>query len=99
MPAGRYARAALRHAGLHLDEDGPASAELALHGVNGSNVRTALEWVASGNARMGIVYATDAAVKPRVKVAFTFTPDSHPPIECFLAARGSARACPASAPA
>jgi molybdate transport system substrate-binding protein len=44
------------------------------------NVRAALTLVARGEAALGIVYATDAKVEPRVKVVGTFPADSHPPI-------------------
>lgn len=72
VPAGKYGRAALGSFGV-------------LEGmkhriVSGENVRTVLGWVATGEAEAGIVYATDAKVEPRVKVAFTFPPASHPPI-------------------
>jgi len=45
-----------------------------------SDVRTALAFVARGEAALGIVYATDAAAEPAVKVVATFPDDSHPPI-------------------
>ncbi|MCB9759834.1 MAG: molybdate ABC transporter substrate-binding protein [Alphaproteobacteria bacterium] len=72
VPAGRYARASLEALGLL-----PA---LAPRLVSGDNVRTALAWVARGEVDAGLVYATDAAVEPAVKVAFAMPEDSHPPI-------------------
>ncbi len=45
-----------------------------------SDVRTALAFVARGEAALGIVYATDAAAEPAVKIVATFPDDSHPPI-------------------
>ena len=72
VPAGRYGRDALTHLG--------ALAPVADRVVNGDNVRAVLGWVASGEADAGIVYATDAAVEPRVEIAFGFPPDSHAPI-------------------
>ncbi len=43
-------------------------------------VRAALALVSRGEAPLGIVYKTDAAVDPNVKVIGTFPDDSHPPI-------------------
>ena len=72
VPAGVYARAALSRMG--------AWDALAPRVVRGESVRTALAWVASGEADAGVVYATDARVEPRVRVAFTLPEDAHPPI-------------------
>ena len=44
------------------------------------NVRTALAYVARGEAPLGVVYATDARAEPRVRVVGTFPASSHPPI-------------------
>jgi molybdate transport system substrate-binding protein len=44
------------------------------------NVRAALTLVARGEAVLGIVYATDAKIEPKVKIIGTFPADSHPPI-------------------
>ena len=44
------------------------------------NVRAALALVARGEAKYGIVYATDAKSEPKVTVVGTFPADSHPPI-------------------
>ena len=72
VPVGRYARLALRKLGLWTAlERRIAPAE---------NVRTALAYVARGEAPLGIVYATDAAAEPKVKVVATFPAESHPPI-------------------
>ena len=70
VPAGRYAAAALG--------SGIAGAKDRI--VRGDSVRAVLGWVAAGEADAGVVYATDARAEPRVAVAFTFAPDSHPPI-------------------
>jgi molybdate transport system substrate-binding protein len=72
VPAGQYGKAALEHLGLWQSvEPDVAQAD---------NVRAALALVATGEAPYGIVYATDAAVEPAVRVAGTFPEDSHPPI-------------------
>jgi molybdate transport system substrate-binding protein len=44
------------------------------------NVRAALLLVARGEAPLGIVYATDAAIEPGVRVVAAFPPATHPPI-------------------
>jgi molybdate transport system substrate-binding protein len=43
-------------------------------------VRAALLFVSRGEAPLGIVYQTDAAADPSVKVVGTFPEDTHPPI-------------------
>lgn len=72
VPAGRYAKAALRSLGL-WDAVEPKA-------VRAEHSRVALRWVALGEAEAGIVYATDAAIEPRVRTAFVFPEKSHPPI-------------------
>ena len=72
VPVGRYAKAALTSLGVWDS----VSARI----VRADNVRTALQFVARGEAPLGIVYATDAAAEPKVKVVATFPQDSHPPI-------------------
>lgn len=81
VPAGRYARQALQAMGLW-------------HGVRGhlaqtDSVRAALAFVARGEAPLGIVYATDARVEPRVVVVARFPPGSHAPVR-YPVARASA---------
>ena len=72
VPAGKYGKAALEKLGAWDGvKDRVAQAE---------NVRAALLLVARGEAPLGIVYATDAAADPNVRVAGTFPADSHPPI-------------------
>ena len=44
------------------------------------NVRAALLLVSRRDAPLGIVYATDAAADPGVKIAGVFPEDTHPPI-------------------
>ena len=72
VPAGRYGKAALEWLG--------AWNSVATRVVQSENVRLALAFVARGEAPAGIVYATDAAAEPGVKVIGTFPADSHPPI-------------------
>lgn len=72
VPAGKYAKAALEKLGLW------ASVEASL--AQSENVRAALALVARGEARLGIVYATDAKAEPKVEVAGVFPEDSHAPI-------------------
>ncbi|GAC1698363.1 MAG: molybdate ABC transporter substrate-binding protein [Steroidobacteraceae bacterium] len=72
VPVGRYARAALTQLGVW---DGVA-ARL----VRAENVRAALEYVARGEAALGIVYRTDAQAEKRVRVVAAFPSDTHPPI-------------------
>jgi len=72
VPAGKYGRAALESLGVwQAVEPRVASAE---------NVRAALALVSRGEAPLGIVYQTDAAADPNVKVVGMFPEDTHPPI-------------------
>ncbi|MGX5733525.1 molybdate ABC transporter substrate-binding protein [Bosea thiooxidans] len=72
VPAGKYGKAALEKLGSWDKlKDKIAQAE---------SVRAALLLVSRGEAPLGIVYATDAAADPQVKVVATFPEDSHPPI-------------------
>jgi molybdate transport system substrate-binding protein len=72
VPAGRYAREALIALGLW----NKVSSRL----VRAENVRAALEYVARGEAPLGIVYRTDALADKRVRIVDTFAADSHEPI-------------------
>lgn len=72
VPAGIYAKRALRSLGLWSD----AEPRLAI----ADNVRAALALVERGEAPLGIVYATDAAISKGVKVVGRFPAGSHPPI-------------------
>ncbi len=72
VPAGKYGKAALEALGVWGSvENKIAQAE---------NVRAALKLVSTGEAPLGIVYQTDAAVEPGVKIVGTFPDDSHAPI-------------------
>lgn len=72
VPAGQYGKAALEHLGL-WDE---VRADVA----QTDNVRAALALVATGEAPLGIVYATDAAAEDGVTMVAEFPSGSHPPI-------------------
>jgi molybdate transport system substrate-binding protein len=72
VPVGRYAQAALTYLG--------AWEQVAPRLVRAENVRSALEYVARGEAALGIVYRTDALAEKRVRVLDVFPADSHPPI-------------------
>ncbi|NDV54019.1 molybdate ABC transporter substrate-binding protein [Yangia sp. PrR003] len=72
VPAGIYGKAALQSLGL-WDSALPRVAQA-------DNVRAALALVSTGEAPLGIVYATDAAADKNVSVIGTFPEDSHPPI-------------------
>lgn len=72
VPAGKYGKAALEKlGGWDKVKDKVAQAD---------NVRAALLLVSRGEAPLGIVYTTDAAADPQVKIVATFPEDSHPPI-------------------
>lgn len=72
VPAGKYAKAALESLGVWPS----VQAKLA----PAENVRAALALVARGESPLGIVYATDAAAEPRVRVVGAFPEGSHPPV-------------------
>lgn len=72
VPAGRYAREAL----VKLD----VWAVLEPHAAQSDNVRSALAFVALGEAPLGIVYATDARAEPKVRVLQDLPASLHAPI-------------------
>ena len=72
VPAGKYGKAALTKLGVW---DAVSSSVAAAE-----NVRACLLLVARGEAPYGIVYKTDAAIEPKVKIVGTFPADSIPPI-------------------
>ncbi len=77
VPAGKYGKAALEKLGLWASVVGKlAQAE---------SVRAALLLVSRGEAPLGVVYRTDAASDPAVKIVATFPADSHPPIRYSIA--------------
>jgi molybdate transport system substrate-binding protein len=72
VPVGRYAHAALEKLGVW----NAAAPRI----VRAENVRSALAFVARGEAPLGIVYRTDALADKRVRIVDEFPQDSHPPI-------------------
>jgi molybdate transport system substrate-binding protein len=72
VPAGKYGKAALEKLGVW----GSVSGKIA----QAENVRAALLLVSRGEAPAGIVYQTDAASDPNVKIVGTFPEDTHPRI-------------------
>src|ERR1700730_3230911 len=71
-PAGIYAEETLESLGVFAGVE-PKLAQV-------DNVRNALNLVSRGEARFGIVYATDAKADPKVKVVGTFPASTHDPI-------------------
>lgn len=72
VPAGRYGEAALTSLGVWDQVKDKAA--------RGENVRAALQFVARGEAPLGIVYDTDAKVEPAVRIVGLFPAGSHPKI-------------------
>ena len=72
VPAGKYGRAALEALGVWQS--------VAARVVRAENVRSALAFVARGEAPLGIVYRTDAMAEPKVKIVGDFPRHLHPPI-------------------
>jgi molybdate transport system substrate-binding protein len=83
VPAGKYAREALEKLGVWDS----VSARLA----PAENVRVALVLVARGEAPLGIVYATDAAAEPKVRIVAAIPDGLHAPIIYPAALTTSAR--------
>ena len=72
VPAGRYGKEALSALGV-WDRVKDRLAQ-------GEDVRATLAYVARGEAPLGIVYATDARIEPRVQIVGTFPENTHAPI-------------------
>jgi molybdate transport system substrate-binding protein len=72
VPVGKYAKASL----TQLDVWEQVEPRV----VRTENVRIALEYVARGEAPLGIVYATDARVDSRVRIVDVFEDSLHKPI-------------------
>lgn len=83
VPAGKYAKAALERLRVWPG--------LETRLARTENVRVALALVARGEAPLGIVYRTDAAAEPKVRVVATLPPESHPPIVYPVAMVASSR--------
>ncbi|HTV33775.1 MAG TPA: molybdate ABC transporter substrate-binding protein [Methylocella sp.] len=71
-PGGIYAKEALESLGVFSKVKGKLA--------QAQNIRGALSFVARGEAKFGIVYASDAKAEPKVKVIGTFPASSHSPI-------------------
>ncbi len=72
VPVGRYARSALTNLGVWND--------VADRLLRAENVRSALAFVARGEAPLGIVYQSDVGVEKKVRIVDTFPVSSHLPI-------------------
>ncbi|MFZ7125653.1 MAG: molybdate ABC transporter substrate-binding protein [Desulfobacterales bacterium] len=72
VPAGIYGRQALESLGVWTSVESRVA--------RSKDVRAALALVERGEAPVGLVYATDAAISDKVRVAGIFPEDSHPPI-------------------
>lgn len=69
VPAGQYAEEVFTKLGI-LDK-------IKTKAVYAKDVKEVLAWVETGNVDAGIVYATDAKVSNKVKIAATAPSDSH----------------------
>jgi molybdate transport system substrate-binding protein len=83
VPVGRYAKSALTTLGVWN--------EVAYRVVRADNVRSALMFVARGEAPLGIVYETDARTDKRVRIVDLFPVSSHLPITYPAAATAGAK--------
>jgi molybdate transport system substrate-binding protein len=72
VPAGKYAKASLIALGVWNS--------VATRIVAAENVRAALNFVARGEAPLGVVYRSDAVSEPAVRVVGVFPASSHAPI-------------------
>jgi molybdate transport system substrate-binding protein len=87
VPAGIYAKEALTNLGLWDLVKSQIAA--------GATVRAALTLVERGETPLGVVYATDAKISPKVKVVGVFPADTHTPISypaAIVAGNNSAEA-------
>lgn len=72
IPAGKYGKAALEALKIWPSVEGKIAQT--------ENVRAALLLVSRGEAPLGIVYQTDAAADPNVRIVDAFSTETHPPI-------------------
>jgi len=72
VPAGRYARSALSTLGVWND--------VADRLLRAENVRSAMAFVARGEAPLGIVYLSDVGIDKKVRIVDTFPASGHLPI-------------------
>ena len=72
VPAGKYGKAALEKLGVWRSVEGKIA--------RADNVRAALNFVASGETPLSIVYQTDAYAEKKVRIAARFPADTHPAI-------------------
>lgn len=77
VPAGMYAKQALQSLGWWRAMQSRAAFA--------NDVRGVLALVERGEAPLGIVYATDAAISDRIQVLATFPPTTHDPIRYSFA--------------
>jgi molybdate transport system substrate-binding protein len=89
VPAGRYGQQALTALGV-WDSVKDKTAR-------GDNVRATLQFVARGEAPLGVVYDTDALSEPAVRIVGLFPESSHPKI-VYPAALVAASTAPGAAP-
>lgn len=73
VPAGRYAEAALRNAGV-WDAVRPRV-------VRGGSALSVVEWVRRGEVDLGVAYSTDAARSDEIESLFALDSTLHPPVE------------------
>jgi molybdate transport system substrate-binding protein len=72
VPAGKYGKAALENLGIW--------SAVRANVVQTDHVRGALVLVARGEARLGIVYQSDAEVEAGVRIVTLLPENSHPPV-------------------
>lgn len=73
VPAGKYAKDSLTNLGVYNT--------LKAHMAYANDVRSALRFVELGEAKLGIVYATDAMISQKIKILGYFPADKLKPIE------------------